>query len=69
MDVSDEPAVVVTITSTVPACAGAVATSEPSLSTVKLLAGMFPNKTLVAPVKPVPETVTTVPPAVLPVGG
>ena len=53
--------------STVPAaCAGAVAVIWVALSTVKLAAGVPPNDTALAPVSPVPVTVTLVPPAVVP---
>ena len=37
--------------------------------TVKLVAGVLPNSTAVAPLKPVPLMVTEVPPAVVPLAG
>jgi hypothetical protein len=61
--VAEVPAGVVTVTSAVPVPAGAVAVMEVSEFTVKLLAGALPNFTAVAPVKPLPDTVTTVCPA------
>ena len=64
------PPAVVTWTSAVPAAwAGAVAVIWVSESTVKLVAAVPSKVTAVAPVKPVPLTVTTVPPAVLPLDG
>ncbi len=64
------PPRLVTVTSTVPAVpAGAVAVIAVSESTVKLAAGAWPNETVVAPVKPVPVTVTAVPPAAGPESG
>ena len=65
-EVEEEPLGVVTTTSTVPeACGGAVAVIQPSDWTVKL-AAVPPNVTPVAPVKPEPVTLTTVPPEALP---
>ncbi len=64
------PPDVVTVRSTVPAePAGDVAVIDVALLTVKLLALVEPNLTAVAPVKPVPVTVTLVPPLVLPEDG
>jgi hypothetical protein len=64
------PAGVVTVMSTCPGgAAGEVAVIDVVLSTVKLLAAVAPNETPVAPLKLVPEMVTAVPPAVLPVVG
>src|SRR5437764_823305 len=61
---------VVTVTSTVPAApAGEVAVIEVAEATVKVVAGVAPNLTAVAPVKLVPVMVTEVPPAVEPVVG
>jgi hypothetical protein len=61
---------VVTVTSIVLARpGGAVAVIEVSEFTVKFAAGMEPNETALAPVKPVPVIVTTVPPAVGPESG
>ena len=64
------PPGVVTVTSSMPtAPAGAVAVMEVSEFTVKLLAGTVPNVTAVASVKPVPVTVTVLPPALGPEPG
>jgi hypothetical protein len=53
--------------STVPAaCVGEVAVMEVAEFTVKEAAGVVPKETAVVPVKPLPVSVTTVPPAVLP---
>jgi len=53
----------VTVTSTLPAAwAGLVAVIWVSELTVKLVALVVPNLTAVAPVKPQPVIVTTVPP-------
>jgi hypothetical protein len=49
--------------STVPVPAGAVALIEVAEVTLKVVAGVAPNATALAPVKPVPVIVTTVPPA------
>jgi hypothetical protein len=46
--------------------AGGVATMVVAVKTVKLVAALPPNVTVVAPVKLVPLTVTTVPPRVVP---
>ena len=60
------PPGVVTVTSTVPTVpAGAVAVIVVELVTVKVAAAV-PKSTAVAPVKPVPVTVTVVPPALVP---
>ena len=53
----------VTLTSTVPVPAGAVALIEVAELTVKPVAGVAPKLTAVAPVNPVPVMVTEVPPA------
>ena len=64
------PPVVVTVTSTGPADpAGEVAVMEESEFTMKLVAGVEPKLTAVAPVKLVPEMATLVPPAVVPALG
>src|SRR5690606_4882314 len=64
------PPGVVTSTSTIPAtCGGVVAVIWVGLSTVKLVAGVPPKVSAVAPVRSVPMMVTEVPPAVLPVFG
>ena len=57
------PPGVVTVTSTVPAPAGAVAVIWVALLTVKPVAAVVPKSTAVAPVKFVPVIVTLVPPA------
>ncbi len=63
---AEVPAGVVTVTSTVPVPAGAVAVIGVALLTVKVVAATVPNLTPVAPVKLVPVMVTEVPPAVDP---
>ena len=60
------PLGVVTVTSTMPVPAGEVAVIDVSLATVRLVAAVVPKSTAVAPVNPVPVTVTDVPPAVDP---
>ncbi len=55
--------------STVPLPAGEVALIEVEPVIVKLVAAVPPNFTAVAPVKPVPVTVTEVPPAKAPADG
>jgi hypothetical protein len=45
---------------------GAVAMMAVSEVTVKLSAAVLPKDTAVAPVKPLPSIVTTVPPAIVP---
>jgi len=57
------PLGVVTVTSTVPVPAGAVAVMDVAEPTVKDVAATNPNRTAVAPVKAAPATVTCVPPA------
>ena len=68
-DVSDVPPGVATVTSTVPLPAGLVALMELDELTVTPVAAEAPKSTAVAPVKPLPEIVTDVPPAVDPVFG
>jgi hypothetical protein len=63
------PLGVVTVTFTVPVPAGLTAVIEVAELTVKLVAAVVPNCTAVAPVKPVPVTVTLLPPAVGPLVG
>jgi hypothetical protein len=65
------PPPVVTVTSTVAAAsAGEVTVSEvPAPFTTTLVPATVPNLTFRVPVRPVPETVTEVPPAVEPVLG
>ncbi len=60
---------VVTVTSTTPVPAGLSAVIEVSLTTVTSVAAAVPKSTAVAPVKPVPVIVTSVPPAVGPMSG
>jgi hypothetical protein len=57
-----------TLTCIVPLPAGLTAVIWVSLFTIKLLV-MVPNKTLLAPVKPLPRIVTVVPPAIGPAVG
>jgi hypothetical protein len=57
---------VVTVTSTVPVPAGAVALMLVALLTVKLEAAVVPNLTALAPVKPMPVIATEVLPALGP---
>ena len=59
----------VTVTSTVPVPAGAVTVSEVALFTVTPVPAVAPKSTAVAPVKPVPVSVTEVPPATGPLFG
>jgi hypothetical protein len=59
--VAEVPLGPVTVTSTVPVPAGTVAVMEVSEPTVKLVAGVVPKFTAVAPVNPPPTTFTTVP--------
>ena len=56
-EVADVPSGVVTVRSTVPVPAGLSAVIDVSLMTVKLVAGVVPKSTTVAPVKPVPAIV------------
>ena len=57
------PPTAVTVTSAVPATfAGDVAVIDVEESTLSSLAGIPPKRTALAPVKPVPVIVTTVPP-------
>jgi hypothetical protein len=66
-EIAEVPPTVVTVTSTVPAeLAGEVAVTSVSESTVKPAAGVVPKVTAAASLKPVPEIVTEVPPAVGP---
>ena len=68
-EVAEVPPTVVTVTSTVPVPAGAVAKIEVAELTVKLVAAVAPKFTAVAFVKFVPVMVTLVPPVVGPVVG
>ena len=68
--VAEVPADVVTVTSTAPDDpAGATAVKLVAELTLNDVAGAEPNLTAVAPVKPVPVTVTDVPPVVGPEEG
>jgi hypothetical protein len=70
LDVGDVPPGVVTVTSTVPALpGGAVAVICVAPFTVKVVAGIVPNLTAVAPERAVPVIVTLVPPAAGPEAG
>jgi hypothetical protein len=60
--VDDVPSGVVTVTSTVPVPDGDVAVIEVSEFTAMVVAAADPNLTEVAPVNPLPITLTTVPP-------
>ena len=67
---AEVPPAAVTRKLTVPAaCAGAVIFSEVEEVTVNAVPATVPNFTPVTPVKPVPVTVTTAPPANLPAEG
>ena len=55
---ADVPVGVVTVTSTVPVPGGLSAVIVVSLTTVKLVAGVVPKSTAVAPAKPLPVIVT-----------
>ena len=63
------PAGVVTVTSTVPVPAGAVTWIVVSDDTENSAAEVVPNETAVAPAKPLPVMVASVPPSVEPVVG
>ena len=60
---ADVPPGATTVTFTVPVPAGLTAVIVVGLTTVTSVAGVVPKLTAVAPVKPVPVIVTTVPPA------
>ena len=62
-------AVTVTLTVPGPVPAGAVAVIWTAELTVKLMAGVVPNLTAVAPVKLTPATTTDVPPMTGPLAG
>ena len=68
-EVAEVPAGVTTVTSTVPLPAGLVAVICVSETTVIALALVAPNPTDVAPVNPLPVTVTVVPPPASPLVG
>ena len=63
------PLGVVTVTSTSPVPAGATAVIRFVVLTVKLVAGVAPNLTAVAPLKAVPVRTTVAPPAAAPLAG
>ena len=68
--VDDEPPLLVTVTSTVPAAsAGAVAVIDVAEFTVTLEAAVDPNLTVFPEANPLPLMVTDVPPAVGPLAG
>ena len=67
--VDDVPPGVTAVTLTVPVPAGLTAVIDVALFTVKLVAGVEPKSTAVAPVRFVPVMVTVVPPLVEPVAG
>jgi len=58
----DVPLGVITVISTVPVPAGEVAVIDVSVGVPVIIPGVLSNFTAVTPVKPVPETVTRVPP-------
>jgi hypothetical protein len=67
---AEVPLGVVTVSTTDPAPDGAVTVSEVELTTLMEVPGFaVPKSTAVAPVKPVPVTVTEVPPAAGPLAG
>lgn len=68
-DVADVPLGVVTVTSTAPVPDGLVAVIVVAFTTTRLVPDANPNLTAVAPVNPVPEIVTGVPPASGPLAG
>jgi hypothetical protein len=68
-DVALVPPGVVTVISTVPVPAGDLMVSEVAELTVRTVPALEPNLTAVAPVNPVPVTVTVVPPAAGPAAG
>jgi hypothetical protein len=59
----DVPPDVATVTGTVPLPAGEVALSDVELTTLTSVAATLPKSTVAPVEKPVPETVTDVPPA------
>jgi hypothetical protein len=68
-ELSVPPRVAILIGTVPTRCAGVTASISVSLTTVKLVAGVVPNFTLVVPVRPVPVMATLAPPAVTPVVG
>jgi hypothetical protein len=68
-DVALVPPGVVTVISTVPVPAGDLMVSAVAELTVRTVPAVRPNLTAVAPVNPVPVTVTVVPPATGPAAG
>jgi hypothetical protein len=69
VEVAEVPAVVVTITSTVPVPAGEEAVIEVALTKTTSVAGVVPKSTMELLVKPVPLIVTLVAPAAGPLSG
>ncbi len=67
--IAEVPLGVVTVTSTVPVPDGEVTVRLVALTTVSVVPAVAPKSTAVAPVKPVPLTVTKVPPAAGPLVG
>jgi hypothetical protein len=68
-ELSVPPRVVILIGTVLTRCAGVIASTSVSLTTVKLVAEIVPNFTLVVPVRPVPVIATLSPPAMTPVVG
>jgi hypothetical protein len=69
VEAAEVPAVVVTITSTVPVPAGEEAVIEVALAKTTSVAGVEPKSTMELLVKPVPLIVRLVPPAAGPLSG
>jgi hypothetical protein len=68
-ELSVPPGLVILIGTVPTRCAGMTASTSVSSTTVKLVAGVVPNFTLVVPVRSVPAIATLSPPAVAPVVG
>jgi hypothetical protein len=68
-EVAEIPSGVVTVTFTMPVPGGLAAVIKVPLTTVKLVAGVDPKSTAVAPVKPLPVIATDVPPVSGPADG
>jgi hypothetical protein len=68
-ELSVPPGVVILIGTVPTRCSGVTASTSVSLTTVKLVAGVVPNFTVVVPMRPVPVMATLPPPAVTPVVG
>ena len=67
--IADVPPGVVTVTSTMPVPGGLSAVIWVSLTIVKFVAAVVPKSTAVAPVNPAPLSITSVPPAAVPLIG